>query len=246
MRLLLPLLAVLAFAPALAATPAQADPYKWCAVYGGFGNTRDSCYYVTLAQCQATVSGLAGSASQAPGMTANRCGRRKTATHIVRARRSLGVDGRGLRSPDFRPLVGTKTTWLELPWLGISGDGEIACPGEFLGEWHCWQWLLRHRSPRRSHPPRRLPVGAAEPWSVLNTTTAAADCRPTGTMPAAIPSSATVPGHAGAAPSFIRPWGRAAPGVDLRVRPAASLHGRLRGSWRRLQWLGALAPTFIQ
>ena len=48
--------------------------------------------------------------------------------------------------------------------------------------------------------------------AVLNTTTAAADCRPTGTMPAAIPSSATVPGHAGAAPSFIRPWGRSRAG----------------------------------
>jgi hypothetical protein len=44
----------------LAPLSANADPYKWCAVYGGFGNTRESCYYVTLGQCQATVSGLGG------------------------------------------------------------------------------------------------------------------------------------------------------------------------------------------
>ena len=37
MRLITPLLAALAIASALA-TPAHADPYKWCAVYGGFGN----------------------------------------------------------------------------------------------------------------------------------------------------------------------------------------------------------------
>ena len=47
MRLITPLLAALAIASALA-TPAHADPYKWCAVYGGFGNTRDSCYYARL------------------------------------------------------------------------------------------------------------------------------------------------------------------------------------------------------
>ena len=65
MRFAIPLLATLAFAPALA-TPAQADPYKWCAVYGGFGNTREGCYYVTLAQCQASVSGLGGFCRPSP------------------------------------------------------------------------------------------------------------------------------------------------------------------------------------
>jgi hypothetical protein len=66
MRLMLPLLAALAVAPALAATPVKADPYKWCAVYGGFGSSREGCYYVTLAQCQATVSGLGGFCKPSP------------------------------------------------------------------------------------------------------------------------------------------------------------------------------------
>ena len=44
----------------------HADPYKWCAVYGGFGNTRESCYYMTLGQCQASVSGLGGFCKPSP------------------------------------------------------------------------------------------------------------------------------------------------------------------------------------
>jgi hypothetical protein len=52
----------------LFATPlaAHADPYKWRAVYGGFGDTRDSCYYMTLAQCQASVSGVGGWCKPSP------------------------------------------------------------------------------------------------------------------------------------------------------------------------------------
>ena len=45
---------------------AYADPYPWCAVYGGFGNTRESCYYMTIAQCQASVSGLGGWCKPSP------------------------------------------------------------------------------------------------------------------------------------------------------------------------------------
>jgi hypothetical protein len=41
---------------------ARADPYKWCAVYGGGdqsgGNT--SCYFWTIEQCRAPVSGVGG------------------------------------------------------------------------------------------------------------------------------------------------------------------------------------------
>ena len=40
---------------------AQADPYRWCADYtvlGGIGAR--NCYFVTLAQCRATVSGVGG------------------------------------------------------------------------------------------------------------------------------------------------------------------------------------------
>jgi hypothetical protein len=55
-------LAATAFLTAIAATqPAQADPYKWCAVYAG--NAMDgskACWFTTLQQCQATVTGLAG------------------------------------------------------------------------------------------------------------------------------------------------------------------------------------------
>jgi hypothetical protein len=44
----------------LAPSAASADPYKWCAVYGGFGSTTESCYYMTRAQCQMSVSGMGG------------------------------------------------------------------------------------------------------------------------------------------------------------------------------------------
>ena len=44
-----------------AASPAKADPYRYCAVYGSFGGGGvESCYYLTLEQCRATVSGLGG------------------------------------------------------------------------------------------------------------------------------------------------------------------------------------------
>lgn len=67
MRLMVPVLAIPVLAAmTLAATPAQADPYKWCAVYGGFGNTRESCYYMTLGQCRASVSGLGGYCKPSP------------------------------------------------------------------------------------------------------------------------------------------------------------------------------------
>ena len=50
-----------AIVAASAAEPAKADPYRYCAVYGSFGGGGvESCYYVTLEQCRATVSGLGG------------------------------------------------------------------------------------------------------------------------------------------------------------------------------------------
>ena len=58
MRLILPVLAALAFAPMLV-TPAKADPYRWCAEYAGTGGS-SSCYFVTLEQCRASVSGIGG------------------------------------------------------------------------------------------------------------------------------------------------------------------------------------------
>ena len=45
----------------LATDTAQADPYKWCALYGGDpGGGSANCYFVTLEQCKATVSGIGG------------------------------------------------------------------------------------------------------------------------------------------------------------------------------------------
>jgi hypothetical protein len=43
-------------------TAGQADPYKWCAVYGGRGGGNGTnCGFVTLEQCRATISGAGGS-----------------------------------------------------------------------------------------------------------------------------------------------------------------------------------------
>ncbi len=43
------------------ATSAQADPYRWCAEYGGGGRGGGSnCYFVTFGQCQAAISGVGG------------------------------------------------------------------------------------------------------------------------------------------------------------------------------------------
>jgi hypothetical protein len=42
-------------------TLAQADPYRWCADYGGGGDGgRSNCYFITRAQCEATVAGVGG------------------------------------------------------------------------------------------------------------------------------------------------------------------------------------------
>jgi hypothetical protein len=51
------LIAVSAYQPARAET----DPYKWCAIYSG--NAIDGskgCWFTTLEQCNATVTGLSG------------------------------------------------------------------------------------------------------------------------------------------------------------------------------------------
>ena len=40
---------------------AQADPYRWCADYGsGRGGGGTNCYFVTLEQCRAAISGNGG------------------------------------------------------------------------------------------------------------------------------------------------------------------------------------------
>ncbi len=40
--------------------PANADPYQWCAVYSGDRGGAENCYFVTIEQCRAAVSGVGG------------------------------------------------------------------------------------------------------------------------------------------------------------------------------------------
>jgi len=45
----------------LSTETAIADPYKWCAVYGGGDDSGGTnCYFVTIEQCRAAVSGVGG------------------------------------------------------------------------------------------------------------------------------------------------------------------------------------------
>ena len=44
----------------LSAIPAAADPYRWCAVLGGTADAGTNCYFMTLEQCRATISGVGG------------------------------------------------------------------------------------------------------------------------------------------------------------------------------------------
>jgi len=39
---------------------ARADPYPWCAVLGGSDDLSTGCFYMTLQQCQASISGNGG------------------------------------------------------------------------------------------------------------------------------------------------------------------------------------------
>ena len=55
------ILAALAAAIVLTPAAAKADPYRWCAVYGGEDAGGTNCGFVTLEQCRATISGMGGS-----------------------------------------------------------------------------------------------------------------------------------------------------------------------------------------
>ena len=39
---------------------AKADPYRWCAHYGGEDGGGNNCYFVTLEQCRWAISGNGG------------------------------------------------------------------------------------------------------------------------------------------------------------------------------------------
>ena len=57
---------------ATSAASAQSDPYRWCADYGGFrGGGGSNCYFMTLQQCQATISGVGGTCRPNPFFTGN-------------------------------------------------------------------------------------------------------------------------------------------------------------------------------
>jgi len=60
MRMIIAIAATLIAASAIDGiqSAAQADPYRWCAQYGGRGAT--NCYFVTLEQCRAAISGNGG------------------------------------------------------------------------------------------------------------------------------------------------------------------------------------------
>jgi Protein of unknown function (DUF3551) len=38
----------------------KADPYRWCAVYGGRDGGGTNCGFITLEQCRVTISGMGG------------------------------------------------------------------------------------------------------------------------------------------------------------------------------------------
>ena len=51
---------ILLFMAGAASVPAKADPYRWCGVFGGQGGTATNCYFLTIDQCRAAVSGNGG------------------------------------------------------------------------------------------------------------------------------------------------------------------------------------------
>ena len=59
MRVAIAALFALVIIPAV--EPARADPYRWCAEYAGGGQGGGTnCYFLTLEQCRASVSGIGG------------------------------------------------------------------------------------------------------------------------------------------------------------------------------------------
>jgi hypothetical protein len=51
---------LLALTATTAAASAQADPYRWCAHYGGEDGGGNNCYFMTLEQCRWAISGNGG------------------------------------------------------------------------------------------------------------------------------------------------------------------------------------------
>lgn len=64
MRIVFAALFALTGGSAIAA--AQPDPYRWCSVYMGDDGGSSNCYFVTLEQCRANVSGVGGFCQPSP------------------------------------------------------------------------------------------------------------------------------------------------------------------------------------
>jgi hypothetical protein len=72
----------------LLSQPAHADPYRWCAEYGGGrGGGGTNCYFVTLEQCRAAISGNGGFCRHNAFYTGSR-------SHGKKSRNSYGMSER--------------------------------------------------------------------------------------------------------------------------------------------------------
>lgn len=60
MQFALPALATVAALAVFVPASGHADPYKWCAQYGGEDGGGTNCGFVTIEQCRATISGMGG------------------------------------------------------------------------------------------------------------------------------------------------------------------------------------------
>ncbi len=56
---------VFALVAGFAGGEAKADPYRWCALYSMRGGA-SNCYFMTIEQCRAAVSGVGGMCSPNP------------------------------------------------------------------------------------------------------------------------------------------------------------------------------------
>jgi len=58
--------ALFALIAGYAVNTAKADPYRWCSIYMGEDGGSSNCYFVTLEQCRANVSGVGGFCQPSP------------------------------------------------------------------------------------------------------------------------------------------------------------------------------------
>ncbi|MGE0676139.1 DUF3551 domain-containing protein [Pseudolabrys sp.] len=67
LRRAIPVLAVAAVLPLMAASPAAAQTYPWCSIYGGSSwSGAENCGFSTYRQCMENVSGVGGFCQRNP------------------------------------------------------------------------------------------------------------------------------------------------------------------------------------